>query len=205
MSTAKRIRPAPGRRLAPDTRRQEIVDAAALLISARGAQAVQLATVAREAGITRQLVYRYFRNREALIAAVLEDFADDLARRFGHGAARALPTSLEDATRVFVEAVCDTIAAKGAGAWMLLDGHGPDPELARLGRALQEQVVAPWRAQIAATTGMRRQEVAVVTPMIVAAGRAALAAWYTGRLGRDAAVRYATRGVSALLAAFTSR
>lgn len=205
MSTPNRSRPLPGRRLAPDTRRQEIIDAAARLVSTAGPPAVQLARVAREAGITRQLLYRYFRNREALIVAVLEDFADDLARRFGHGAARMLPASVEAATRVFVEAVCDTIAAKGAGPWVLLDGQGPDPAIAALGRGLQERVVAPWRSQIAATTGMRARQVAVVTPMIVAAGRAALAAWYEGRIGRAAAVEYTTRGVSALLTAFASR
>jgi hypothetical protein len=39
--------------------------------------------------------------------------------------------------------------------------------------------------------------------MIVAAGRAALERWYTGDLTREEAVRDATRGVTALLHAFS--
>jgi hypothetical protein len=39
--------------------------------------------------------------------------------------------------------------------------------------------------------------------MIVAAGRAVLELWYGGVLTREEAVRDASRGVSAMLAAFT--
>lgn len=174
-------------------------------MSREGIHGVQLAAVASAGGVTRQLVYRLFPSRQALIVAVLEDFAAELAQRFGHGAARSLPSSLEDATRVFVEAVCDSIETKGAGPWQLLDGKGPDPEVARLGQALQEQVVAPWREQIARRTGLDRRGTSVLAEMIVAAGRAVLQRWYRGELTRDQAVQYTTRGVSALLAAFTVR
>jgi hypothetical protein len=104
---------------------------------------------------------------------------------------------------VFIDAICDAIEAIGAGAWELLDPKGPDDEVARVGRAAQARLMRPWRASIAAATGASRREVVTVTAMLVAAGRAVLARWYAGELSRAEAARDATRGVSALLAAFT--
>ena len=63
--------------------------------------------------------------------------------------------------------------------------------------------MAPWRARIAETLGVSQQDAAILARMIVAAGRAVLELWYNGTLSREAAVRAATRGVSALLQAFS--
>jgi len=192
-------------RLSPDERRRQLLRAAADLMTTHGVDRVQFAEVAAAAGVTRQLMYRFFPTRQALIMAVLEDYADDITQRFGHGAAHSIPGNLEEVTRVFVEAVCDTIEAKGAGPWQLLDSKGPDRKLARHGQALQERIVAPWRARIAETIGVSEHEAAIVARMIVAAGRAVLELWYSGALSREEAVRTSTRGVSALLQAFSVR
>lgn len=194
---------APRQRLSPDERRRHLLEVAADRMTTHGIDRVQFAEVAAAAGVTRQLVYRFFPSRQALIMAVLEDYAGDITQRFGHGAARSIPGNLDEVTRVFVEAVCETIEAKGAGPWELLDSKGPDPEVARRGREIQERIVAPWRARIAETLGVSQHEAAILARMIVAAGRAALELWYNGTLSREEAVRAATRGVSALLQAFS--
>jgi AcrR family transcriptional regulator len=97
----------PGRarrmRLSPDERRRHLLQAAGELMTRRGVDAVQFAEVAAAAGVTRQLVYRFFPSRQALIKGLLEDFADDLTQRFGHGAARSIPGNLDGVTRIFVE------------------------------------------------------------------------------------------------------
>ena len=191
-----------GRRLSPDERRRQLLRAAGEVMTARGVDAVQFAEVATAAGVTRQLVYRFFPSRQALIMGVLEDLADDLTRRFGESAAHTIPGSLEAGARLFVDAVCDTIEAKGAGPWHLLDSRGPDPEVARLGRRILDRLVAPWELHIATATGVSEAEAAILARMIVAAGRAVLEQWYDGSLTREEAVRMSTRGVSALLQAF---
>ncbi len=61
----------------------------------------------------------------------------------------------------------------------------------------------PWYAAIADATGASPREVATAAAMLVAAGRAVLARWYAGELSRAEAARDATRGVSAILQAFT--
>lgn len=197
-----RVRPT-RTRLSPDQRRRQLLRVAADLMTGHGVDRVQFAEVAAAAGVTRQLVYRFFASRQALILAVLDDYAADVTQRFGHGAARSIPGNLDEVTRVFVEAVCDTIEAKGAGPWELLDSKGPDPEVARRGREIQERIIAPWRARIAEPLGVSEPEAAILARMIVAAGRAVLEQWYNGALSREQAVRTATRGVSALLQAFS--
>jgi len=138
-----------------------------------------------------------------LVLAVLQDFAEDLTARFGRGALASIPGSLDAVTRAFVEAVCDTIEAKGTGAWHLLDAKGPDPEVAKLGRKIQDDLVMPWHARISETIGVSDREAAMLARMIVAAGRAVLEQWYHGVLTREEAVEATTRGVSALLQAFS--
>lgn len=159
--------------------------------------------VGRAAGVTRQLVYRFFPNRQALIVAVLQSFADQLTRAFGAEHARTAPGTVTEATRRFVEAVCDAIDAEGAGAWNLLVAPGSDPEVARLATDIERRLVAPWLPRIATATGASTREVTALAHMIVAAARAVLALWSAGVLTRAEAVRDATRGVNALLTAFT--
>jgi AcrR family transcriptional regulator len=191
------------KRLAPADRRRHLLRVTAELMTQKGVDAVQVADVAAAAGVTRQLVYRFFPDRRALITGVLEDFTDELTRRFGAGAVRSIPGSLHDVTRVFVEAVCDTIETKGVGPWHLLDSKGPDPEIARLAQKIQDRLIAPWRGRIAEATGASVREAATVARMIVAAARAVLELWYDGTLTRKEAMRDATRGIAGLLQAFT--
>ena len=172
-------------------------------MTTRGVDGMQFAEVAAAAGVTRPLVYRFFPSRQALIMAVLEDYADDLTARFARGALRSTGT-LDAVARVFVEAVCDTIEDKGAGPWHLLDSKGPDPAVARLGEDVQERLMAPWRSRIAHRMGMSEREAATVTRMVVAASRAVLELWNGGALTREEAVRDTARGVSALLEAFSA-
>jgi AcrR family transcriptional regulator len=190
-------------RLAPEERRRQIIAVAGKLITKRGVDRLQLTDVATAAGITRPVVYKHFRTRQALVMAVLEDFEAALRARFVECATESMPGTLDAITRVFVDAVCDTIEKKGAGAWDLLASNGPDPTIAKLGHAIQERLVAPWRPRIAEMTGAPKREVVSVSRMLVAAGRAVLELWYRGSLTREEAARHATRGVSALLREFT--
>jgi AcrR family transcriptional regulator len=212
MSTTMRTRRRPSRRaptkparrrLSPAERRAHLLGVAADLLTRKGIDGLQFGEVAASAGVTRQCVYRFFASRRALVIAVLRDFAEDLTTRFGRGALATIPGSLDAVTRAFVEAVCDTIEAKGTGAWHLLDSKGPDPEVAKLGRKIQDDLVAPWHSRISETIGVGDREAAMLARMIVAAGRAVLEQWYSGELTRDEAVSATTRGVTALLQAFS--
>ena len=191
------------RRLSPAERRRDLLRVAGEVITAAGVDGLQFAEVAAAAGVTRPLVYKFFPNRQALIMAVLEDYAAELTERFGRGAMRSIPGSNAEVAQVFVEAVCDTIETRGAGPWHLLDAKGPDPEVARLGQAIMDRLMAPWRRRLQQATGASEREAATLARMIVAAGRAVLELWCAGALSRAEAVRDTTRGVSALVNAFS--
>jgi AcrR family transcriptional regulator len=191
------------RRLSHTERREHLLGVAGDLLTRKGVEGLQFSEVAARAGVTRQCVYRFFASRRELVLAILQDFADDLTARFGRSALASIPGNLEAVTRVFVEAVCDTIEAKGAGAWHLLDSKGPDREVAKLGRKVQDDLVSPWHLRISETIGVSERETATLARMIVAAGRAALEQWHDGELTREEAVRDTTRGVTALLQAFS--
>ncbi len=186
-------------RLTSSERRRDLLRVAAGLMTRHGVDAVQVAEVAIAGGVSRQLVYRFFSSRPALLRGVLEDFAEALTREFGRHALDRLPSDVEEATRVYVDAVCDTIEAKGAGPWHLLDSKGPDREIARLGQQIMRRLTLPWHARISRLTGSGERDTAIVARMLVAAARAALDLWCAGEISRDEAVRHATRGVAALL------
>ncbi|HZR84461.1 MAG TPA: TetR/AcrR family transcriptional regulator [Candidatus Binatia bacterium] len=201
---AVRVARRAGRRLPASERRRELVRVAADLMTSRGVDGVQFAEVAAAAGVTRPLVYRFFPNRQALIIAVLEDFTAELTSRFGHGFMRSIPGSNVEVARVFVEALCDLIDERGAGPWHLLDSKGPDPEIARIGQKLVDELMAPWRARLVEAIEISPRESMTLARMIVAAGRAAIELWSAGSLTRAEVVRDTTRGVSALVEGFAA-
>ena len=205
MSTSKPRRGArPGRLPAVDRRRQ-LLRTAAELLRREGIDGLELTRLAAEAGVSRPIVYRFFESRQALIVGLLEDLEAELGVRFAQVTARQLPAAVEDATRLFVDAACDVIEAKGVGTWELLGSKGPDPAVARLARKIHERLLAPWYLPVAAATGLDAREAETLSRMLVAAARSVLEEWYTGAISREDAVRHATRGVSGLLAAFSAR
>ncbi|HLM27124.1 MAG TPA: helix-turn-helix domain-containing protein [Thermoleophilaceae bacterium] len=61
-----------GPRLTADERREQLLDATKALAASRGFHAVSIEAVAREAGITRPIVYGHFRDLSKLLEALVE-------------------------------------------------------------------------------------------------------------------------------------
>jgi AcrR family transcriptional regulator len=202
MSKPSRTGPRTAGRLPARDRREQLLATAAVLLRRHGTDGLELTRLAAEAGVSRPIVYRFFPSRQALIIGVLEDLESELAARFAAIARRPFPEDIGDATRLFIDAVCDAIEVKGVGPWELLGSKGPDPVVARLARKIHERLLAPWVRNVAEVLGVDVREAETVSRMLVAAARAVLEQWYAGAISREAAVRDATRGVSGLLAAF---
>jgi AcrR family transcriptional regulator len=75
-------RDAPTRRLPRAERREQIARTAATVFVRGGFDGTSMDDVAREAGVTRLIVYRIFESKEELYRAVLELVIDDLATSF---------------------------------------------------------------------------------------------------------------------------
>jgi AcrR family transcriptional regulator len=145
------------RRLSAEERRAGILDAALAVFSARGYHASSIDDIAREAGISKALIYEHFDSKQGLYADLLERNANELFERLAaalagveieSGAAR-LATGL-DAFFAFVEERRD--------AWRILFRDVVDPETsAVLGRVV-EQVTAVVAALIAQDPGARARD-----------------------------------------------
>src|ERR687894_1615198 len=77
-------------RLTADQRREQLLDATKSLAAKKGFHAVSIEAVAREAGISRPIVYGHFRD----LSGLLEALVDREGERALEGLATVLPTDL---------------------------------------------------------------------------------------------------------------
>ncbi|HJO22402.1 MAG: TetR/AcrR family transcriptional regulator [Myxococcota bacterium] len=84
----------------PEDARVRLLDAAVRCIQHYGLTKTGLADIATEAGVTRRTVYRYFPDRDAIVAATLIRGVGEFAR-----AARDLIASIADPGEAVVEAI----------------------------------------------------------------------------------------------------
>ena len=68
-------------RLDVDERRRRLLDLGADLFARHAYDELTMAAIAREAGISKALLYHYFPSKEAYFVATLEEKAEELARR----------------------------------------------------------------------------------------------------------------------------
>ena len=121
--------PAPRRkrtRLAPEARRDQILDEAARLILDEGLFAVSMERLARDVGISKGLVYNYFPTRDALLSVLLNRAQTELRDR---GMASAFDAAsyvdlIRKTTRLYLEHARD----RGALIAALLS----DPTVAKM-------------------------------------------------------------------------
>lgn len=186
-------------RLTPEARRRQLLDVASTIVTEQGVEHLEIRALAKRAGVTRPVVYRYFPTRQALVLALLEDFADAIELAYRTAMLASLGRPLDEIARAFATASCEVIEARGAGPWHLLALRGGDREVAEVGRAMQERLFMPWLDRIAEVTTLSKPDLRVVGPIIDAAGRAALDAWIDGRVAKKRAIDHSARAVTALL------
>ncbi len=83
---------------APDQRRRDILDAATGLFRERGFDATTVQAIATSAGVAAGTVYLHFSSKEAVLAALLEDYGAGLLERFAQIAAVVVEEEVATAT-----------------------------------------------------------------------------------------------------------
>ena len=131
----------PKRRLTAEERRTGILDSALAVFSESGYHSASIDDIAREAGVSKALIYEHFASKQELYADLIARNARELTQRIGaalvgveldSGAAR-LAVGL-DAFFAFVEERRD--------AWRMLFREVADPETAAVLDRMLEQVTA---------------------------------------------------------------
>lgn len=95
-----------GKRLPRDQRRLQLLETAAAIVRAEGTDALTLARVAEQAGVTKPIAYEHFETRAGLLVALYRHFD----ARQGDAARAALESrahTLEDAVAILAAAYVD--------------------------------------------------------------------------------------------------
>jgi AcrR family transcriptional regulator len=174
----------PRRRLTAEERRTGILDAALAAFSQSGYHSASIDDIAREAGVSKALIYEHFASKQELHADLIARNARELTQRIGaalvgveleSGAAR-LAIGL-DAFFAFVEERRD--------AWRMLFRDPADPDTAAVLDRMIEQVTAEVTVLISQDPGARALDRAkderalrLLAEMLVG-GTQSMANWWT--------------------------
>jgi AcrR family transcriptional regulator len=190
-------------RLSPEDRREQLLRVTSEIIAADGVDMVRIPYVAAAAGITRPVVYKFFPNRHELIKGVLEDFREEFARRTPPDISTDRSGEIGSIARVFIDAACDTIEAKGSGGWQLMRTVAPDAEIAAISKDFRNQLVAPWLAPLRELTGVDDAEARALSDMFLSGAGEIVQRWIDGEFTREQVATLLGRIILAVLIEFT--
>jgi AcrR family transcriptional regulator len=174
----------PRKRLTGQERRAAILDAALEVFAARGYHASSIDDIAREAGISKALIYEHFSSKQRLYTELIEHHADELFERIAAAVAEA---GSEGAARlaIGVGAFYEFVEEHRI-AWRMLFRDPTDPEVALVLDRILAQVTALVAALIAEDPGSqlagedriaRDQALQMLAQMLVGSVQA-LANWW---------------------------
>ena len=139
-----------------DVRRREIIDAARMVITERGMQALTIGSLARAVGVSEGAIYRHFRGKKQILAGLIEDIDYKLTRRMDlidgdpdSGLKRLEQTLRDNVAPSTLTGVSFLVIAE-----VLMNG---DDELRQLMQASIDKHLAMIEAQL--TVGMEKGEV----------------------------------------------
>jgi AcrR family transcriptional regulator len=172
------------RRLTAEERRSAILDAALTAFSQKGYHATSLDDIAREAGVSKALIYEHFASKQELHADLIARNARELTQRVAgalsgveiESTVKRLATGLE-AFFAFVEERRD--------AWRMLFRDAADPESSAVLDRMVEQVTAEVTLLISQDPGAREltrvgddRSLRLLAEMLVG-GAQSMANWWT--------------------------
>jgi AcrR family transcriptional regulator len=165
------------RRLSPDARREELLEAAARLATEAGdVSAAALDRVAEAAGCSRNLAYRYFPNHDALVEALADRERAAVAARLLQVPSRA---PFDEWFQQVTEAVFDLAEERGRLLLMLFDRSAFPKARSRRGELGQVIVGKLTHA------GVPAERARVVGPILGSALMGAAGVLVNGRGARD--------------------
>jgi AcrR family transcriptional regulator len=132
-------------RLDVDERRRRLLEQGAALFERHAYADLSMAAIAREAGISKALLYHYFPSKQAFFVATLEQQAGELAARVQVDPSLPVAEQLTLALDAFLEWVEEH--AEGYGK--LLVGAATHPEVRELVEDVRERTAAQILAGIA--------------------------------------------------------
>ncbi|WP_434570512.1 helix-turn-helix transcriptional regulator [Pseudomonas sp. Z3-6] len=186
-STEEKAQPsaAPRRRLSRADRQRQLLDVAWRLVREEGSEALTLARLADQAGVTKPIVYDHFITRSGLLAALYKDF-DVRQMAVINAAIEASEPELESRAQVIASSFVECVLLQGReipGVSAALSGS---PELERIKRECEGKFLDKCRVVLEPFAGTNGVGQAGLRAMLGAAEALSNAA-ATGEISADEA------------------
>jgi len=174
----------PRRRLTAEERRTGILDAALAVFSERGYHSASIDDIAREAGVSKALIYEHFASKQELYADLIARNARELTQRIGAALVGVEVESGSSRLAVGLDAFFAFVEER-RDAWRMLFRDVADPETATVVNRMLEQVTAEVTVLISQDPGARaldsaedRRALRLLAEMLVG-GTQSMANWWT--------------------------
>jgi AcrR family transcriptional regulator len=174
----------PRRRLTAEERRTGILDAALAVFSESGYHSASIDDIAREAGVSKALIYEHFASKQELYADLIARNARELTQRIGAALVGVEVESGSSRLAVGLDAFFAFVEER-RDAWRMLFRDVADPETATVVNRMLEQVTAEVTVLISQDPGARaldsaedRRALRLLAEMLVG-GTQSMANWWT--------------------------
>lgn len=174
----------PKRRLTAEERRTGILDSALAVFSEGGYHSSSIDDIAREAGVSKALIYEHFASKQELYADLIARNARELTQRISAALVGVEVDSGATRLAVGLEAFFAFVEER-RDAWRMLFREAADPETAAVLDRMLEQVTAEVTVLISQDPGARalgsaedRRALRLLAEMLVG-GMQSMANWWS--------------------------
>jgi len=164
---------------------EQILDATAQLLDSKGLEGINTNAIARAAGINVATLYQYFPNKQAVLLALFERFS---TQRIETGRSGFAGISRRTDWRAVIGATVEGLFAlrrQLPGTAALMQAMRVYPELRAYHRETRARVAQPLADEIAAASGVSKEEALLVATCAVEAHVAMLDFWQIETGARD--------------------
>jgi AcrR family transcriptional regulator len=159
---------APRRRLSREDRQRQLLDVAWRLVREEGSEALTLARLAEQAGVTKPIVYDHFTTRSGLLAALYQDF-DARQTALMDAALEASEPTLQSRAEVIAASFVECVLLQGREIPGVIAALTSSPELERIKREYEAIFLDKCRTVLEPFAGTRAITQASLRAMLGAA------------------------------------
>ena len=165
-------------RVPPAERREQLLAAAREVIVQDGLAMVTMDRVAKQAQVSKPVLYARFDNRASLLRALLEDFWTEIDQRLKGQVNTDVP--LEEFLSAVVNAYFDELDQGGRALQELLASGAEEPDIVAARRERFAQVEVLWSNRYQRELGISRQQADTAAAIFRSALAGAGEYWITG-------------------------
>ncbi len=186
------------RRLPKDQRRSQLLEAAAAVVRQEGTDALTLARLAEQAGVSKPIAYGHFGTRAGLLIALYQHF-DARQAEAVQNALDAEGHSLKQVVALLAAAYVDCTLSAGPEFTALSDALSASAEMGDFRQVLREGYVGQFLTALAPFIHLPDRQARLLLEGLIGSADALAQAALVGRCSRDEAVSTLTRLMASAL------